>query len=174
LWCGVWARALARAQEVVHDREFWKFLVMGVLTVNLKSIFQHLGATLPKYIPRAFGCRSPVGLVFSINPFSIIVLVPLVSNLGGGERFSVGLVFSFNPFAIIVSVPLVSNFVGRGLGVLFLVVLFRSASVGGAWGALAGKPGFLEWRLSILRWEAPSCKARGAAMLRCCWTRSER
>ena len=34
---------------VAANREFWKFLAMCVFTVNLKSIFRHLDATLPKF-----------------------------------------------------------------------------------------------------------------------------
>ena len=36
-------------QVVARNREFWKFLAVCVVTVNLKSIFRHLDATLPKY-----------------------------------------------------------------------------------------------------------------------------
>ena len=40
---------LARPQVVLASRGFWKFLAVCFLTVNLKSIFRHLDATLPKY-----------------------------------------------------------------------------------------------------------------------------
>ena len=30
---------------------------------------------------RAFGCHAPVGLIYSINPFMIILLVPVVGAL---------------------------------------------------------------------------------------------
>lgn len=41
--------ALYARQVVGGDQEFWKFLAMCAITVNLKSIFRHLDATLPKY-----------------------------------------------------------------------------------------------------------------------------
>ena len=40
-----------------------------------------MDATLPKYLLRAYGCDAPVGLVYGINPFMIIFLVPLVGAL---------------------------------------------------------------------------------------------
>ncbi|CAD7699196.1 unnamed protein product [Ostreobium quekettii] len=55
-----------------------KFAAVCLFTVNLKMIFRHLDATLPKYQTRAFGCDAHVGLVYSINPFIIICLVPIV------------------------------------------------------------------------------------------------
>ncbi|KAL0037389.1 hypothetical protein WJX79_005661 [Trebouxia sp. C0005] len=51
---------------------------MCIITVNLKAIFRHLDATLPKYQVRSFGCDAPVGTVYSINPAMIMTLVPLV------------------------------------------------------------------------------------------------
>jgi hypothetical protein len=33
-------------------RETWKFMAMCVITVNLKQIFRHVDATLPKYLIR--------------------------------------------------------------------------------------------------------------------------
>ena len=34
------------------SRETWKFMVMCLITVNLKQIFRHVDATLPKYLIR--------------------------------------------------------------------------------------------------------------------------
>ncbi len=35
-------------------------------------------ATLPKYLIRAFGCGTPIGLIYAINPTLILLLVPIV------------------------------------------------------------------------------------------------
>ena len=43
-------------------------MVMCLITVNLKQIFRHVDATLPKYLIRAYGCDAPVGLIYGINP----------------------------------------------------------------------------------------------------------
>ncbi|GMH35272.1 hypothetical protein BSKO_03140 [Bryopsis sp. KO-2023] len=58
-----------------------KFLIVCALTINLKQIFRHLDATFPKYQIRAFGCDAPVGLTYSINPFMIIFMVPVVQAI---------------------------------------------------------------------------------------------
>ena len=41
-------------------------------------IFRHLDATLPKYMIREFGDQVPKGTIYSINPFLIIILVPII------------------------------------------------------------------------------------------------
>ncbi len=43
------------AQEVFVSKETWKFMAMCVITVNLKQIFRHVDATLPKYLIRQAG-----------------------------------------------------------------------------------------------------------------------
>ena len=65
--------------QLLRDPRLWKYLVMCVLTVNLRSIFRHVDATLPKYLIRAFGCSAPTGSIYAINPAIIIILVPLVT-----------------------------------------------------------------------------------------------
>ena len=68
----------ARASlAAVAGPELWKYLAFSVLTINLKSVFRHLDATLPKAVVRQFGCSSPAGFVYAINPALIMVLVPL-------------------------------------------------------------------------------------------------
>ncbi len=59
------------------SRETWKFMVMCLITVNLKQIFRHVDATLPKYLIRAYGCDAPVGLIYGINPGKTSTHLPL-------------------------------------------------------------------------------------------------
>ena len=66
-------------RELLREPALWKYLVMCVLTVNLRSVFRHVDATLPKYLIRRFGCNAPTGSIYSINPAIIILLVPLVT-----------------------------------------------------------------------------------------------
>lgn len=73
--------ALVEIWGLIKCRPVWKFVAVCLLTVNLKMIFRHLDATVPKYQTRAFGCNAHVGLIYSINPFTIIWMVPLVSAL---------------------------------------------------------------------------------------------
>ena len=61
---------------------FW-FLILyfGKITTlpkNIRMIFRHLDATLPKYMIREFGDQVPKGTIYSINPFLIIILVPII------------------------------------------------------------------------------------------------
>ncbi|KAL4420864.1 hypothetical protein ABPG77_002823 [Micractinium sp. CCAP 211/92] len=72
-WSGV--------RVVLTSRGFYKYLLMCLFTVNLKSVFRHLDATLPKYQLRAFGCNTPIGLIYSINPAMIVLLVPIVGAM---------------------------------------------------------------------------------------------
>ena len=69
---------LAAARLLCSSRVFWQFLAMGLFTVNLKQVFRHLDATFPKFAVRAFGCDAPFGLIYAVNPFLIIVFVPIV------------------------------------------------------------------------------------------------
>jgi hypothetical protein len=71
--------SLDAARLLLRDRRFWQYSAMCVLMVNLKGIFRHVDATLPKFLIRAFGCGAPIGTIYSINPFMIIFLVPLVA-----------------------------------------------------------------------------------------------
>lgn len=71
----------AEMQGLLKSERALKFMTVAVLTVNLRQLFRHLDATLPKYELRAFGCQVPVGWIYSINPALIISLVPVVSSL---------------------------------------------------------------------------------------------
>lgn len=72
-----WLAATSTLRAVAGP-ELYKFVAMSILTVNLKSIFRHLDATLPKFVARAFGCSAPAGSIYSINPAMIMTLVPVV------------------------------------------------------------------------------------------------
>lgn len=50
-------------QTVVSGSTFWRFMVMCLYMVNLRNIFLHLDATLPKYQLRAFGPAAPIGFM---------------------------------------------------------------------------------------------------------------
>jgi len=69
------------AAEVSHLPQFWRFLGITVICINLKMIFRYLDAVLPTYLVREFGPYTPKGTINSINPAMIILLVPLVSAL---------------------------------------------------------------------------------------------
>ena len=55
-------------KEVGSTRRFWKFFLLTVILINIKMIFRHLDATLPKWLLRT--CTS-----------SLLVPIPLVHLL---------------------------------------------------------------------------------------------
>ena len=67
--------------ELVSSPTFWRFTAFTLLLINLKTIFRHLDATLPTYLVRSFGENVPKGTVYSINPFMIMFLTPLVAAM---------------------------------------------------------------------------------------------
>jgi len=64
---------------LLRDPNFRRLMIVSILTVNVRTIFRHLDATLPKYMVREFGPDAPRGAVYAINPFLIILLVPPIS-----------------------------------------------------------------------------------------------
>lgn len=67
--------------DLVYSVTFWRYAVLTLFLINLKTIFRHLDATLPTYLIRCFGPNYPKGMIYSINPFMIIWLTPVVSAL---------------------------------------------------------------------------------------------
>ena len=67
--------------DLVYSATFWRYAVLTLFLINLKTIFRHLDATLPTYLIRCFGPNYPKGMIYSINPFMIIWLTPVVSAL---------------------------------------------------------------------------------------------
>lgn len=71
--------AMEILKETMHTPSFWRFLAVCLITLNVRMIFRHLDATLPKYMMREFGKNVPFGTIYSINPALIILLVPLIT-----------------------------------------------------------------------------------------------
>lgn len=65
--------------ETIRTPNFRRFLLVCILTLNVRMVFRHLDGTLPKYMVREFGADAPKGLVYSINPLMIIILVPIIT-----------------------------------------------------------------------------------------------
>ena len=66
-------------RETMQSPDFWRFLVVCMVTLNIRMIFRHLDATFPKYMVREFGEDVPKGTIYAINPALIIILVPLIT-----------------------------------------------------------------------------------------------
>jgi len=65
--------------ETYSSPSFRRFILVCLITLNVRMIFRHLDATLPKYMMREFGEGVPKGTIYAINPALIIILVPLVT-----------------------------------------------------------------------------------------------
>jgi len=65
--------------EIWKSPNFRRYLVVILITLNVRQIFRHLDATWPKYMLREFGPNTPKGTIYSINPTLIIILVPILS-----------------------------------------------------------------------------------------------
>ena len=66
-------------KETMRSPNFWRFLVVCMITLNIRMIFRHLDATLPKYMVREFGANVPKGTIYAINPALIMILVPVIT-----------------------------------------------------------------------------------------------
>jgi dipeptide/tripeptide permease len=87
------ARALGRsAHETARDTArifaglwkqtgFYKFLAFLSLAALLRLVVVHMYYTYPKFGIRELGAGAPVGRLWGINPFTIIILVPFVGAL---------------------------------------------------------------------------------------------
>mmetsp|Transcript_413 Transcript_413/g.968 ORF Transcript_413/g.968 Transcript_413/m.968 type:complete len:562 (-) Transcript_413:87-1772(-) len=62
-----------------RDKSFLRFFSFSLIMVNLRSVFRHLDATLPKYLVRIHGDAVNKGMIFAINPVVIISVVPLLT-----------------------------------------------------------------------------------------------
>lgn len=65
--------------ETIKTPNFRRFLLVVLLTLNVRMIFRHLDGTMPKYMTREFGENTPKGAIYSINPALIIVMVPIIT-----------------------------------------------------------------------------------------------
>jgi len=108
-------------RETVRLKSFWRFLLVCLITVNIRMIYRHLDATFPKYMVREFGRNVPKGTIYSINPALIIILVPMISATTDGidplvliHHGSYVSAFSVFILALATSVP---------ASILFVVVL---------------------------------------------------
>ena len=68
-------------KQLCASKTFWRYAIFTLFLINLNAVFRHLDATFPTYLIRTFGDDVPKGLLYSINPFMIIILTPLVSAM---------------------------------------------------------------------------------------------
>lgn len=69
---------MQQTMAVLREPAFWRLTVFTLLLVGVRLVFRHLDATMPKYLVRQFGPNAPFGMIYAINPFLIIILVPMI------------------------------------------------------------------------------------------------
>jgi len=62
------------------------FMLLTVLLVGVRALFRHLDATFPKYFIRTHGSSAPFGMIYSLEPLIIVLLVPLFSSDGSSRN----------------------------------------------------------------------------------------
>lgn len=72
------AERRAALWSLVSSPTFARFCALTLLLVNLNAVFRHLDATFPTFVVRTFGPDAPKGMLYSINPLIIMLLVPVV------------------------------------------------------------------------------------------------
>ncbi|KAL7442568.1 hypothetical protein ACHAXM_008464 [Skeletonema potamos] len=70
---------LQSMKHTLKKGSFWRYMVLGILLTNIKMIWRHLDATLPKYLVRKFGADVPYGSIIAIEPASIMLSTPIIT-----------------------------------------------------------------------------------------------
>ena len=66
-------------KETLKSWRFRRFIAVTAILINIRMLFRHLDATLPKYMQREFGDDVPFGTIYAVDPLVVIVLTPLIS-----------------------------------------------------------------------------------------------
>lgn len=97
--------------ELSKSATFWRFSVFTLFLINLNAVFRHLDATLPTFLVRVFGPKTPKGIIYSINPLIIIFLTPFVAAFTNKYahydmiKFG-GYISAISPFFLVASVSI--------------------------------------------------------------------
>ena len=113
------------AQEVASEKMFWIFILFILLLVMVKMIFQYNHSLYPLYMER-IGLKEWTGKLYSINPFIIIFLVPVMTAITG--KMQAYKVITLGSFMSAGSVLIM----GLGEGIMFVVFFQISLSIGEA------------------------------------------
>lgn len=70
---------LQSMKTTLKKGSFRRYMVLGILLTNIKLIWRHLDATLPKYMIRKFGDDIPFGSIIALEPFSIMLSTPIIT-----------------------------------------------------------------------------------------------
>lgn len=119
--CGKLAGPCDVLGEVTAQKSFWKFVFMIILLMGVRIVYRHLDATFPKYMIREFGKDVMYGSIIAINPFLIVILIPIFAPLS--YQFSAysqitfgALITSLSPFFLALDTQMWS-------AIMFVVIL---------------------------------------------------
>lgn len=70
-------------RQVFSEGRFRRFLRLSLILLGISTIYRNLDATLPKYMIRIFGKDAPYGSMYSLEPFVVLVAVPIFSTILG-------------------------------------------------------------------------------------------
>ncbi|TNF37439.1 MAG: MFS transporter [Deltaproteobacteria bacterium] len=72
---------LANLSELLHQPQFYRFLVLIAATLGVRAVFVHMYMLMPKYWTRVIGPDAPIGEFNMINPilivFGVIAIIPI-------------------------------------------------------------------------------------------------
>ena len=108
-------------KEVGSRKSFWKFVYLIILLMGVRIVYRHLDATFPKYMIREFGKEVLYGSIIAINPFLIVILVPIFAPLS--YQFSAYSQIAFGAFITSISPFFLACGPYLWSAVMFVVVL---------------------------------------------------
>lgn len=112
-------------KEVTSEKVFWIFMAFIFLLVLVKMIFQYNHSLYPLYMER-IGLKYWTGKLYSINPFLIILLVPVMTAIT--QNMKPYLVITLGSFISAASV----FFMGFGESIALIVMYQVMLSIGEA------------------------------------------
>jgi MFS family permease len=68
-------------REAFRSDAFWRFVLLAVLLLGVRSIYRHLDATFPKFMIRTFGKSTPYGALIALNPICVVLVTALATPL---------------------------------------------------------------------------------------------
>lgn len=69
--------------QALWDRTFWRMVFLSIALTPVNMVFRHMDTTLPQYLLRTIGETVDFGLLYSVDPFVVIILsivFPLLFN----------------------------------------------------------------------------------------------
>lgn len=74
-------KSCATVFSIFKEAAIYRFLVLNLFCVGVRSIFRYMDTIFPLVLRRVFGPDVPVGSLYAIDPLFIIFLAPLIQAL---------------------------------------------------------------------------------------------